>query len=294
MLESCQPGILAEVPPLARYLTFTIKNNNLVTAGMSALSDLVDGVHTVCGIGQTLVLALSKKVPGLGSFPASDGAGFAIPSTPAALWFWLKGTDRGELLHRSRAIERRLAPAFHLSHCVDAFKYKTGFDLSGYEDGTENPQGQAAVDAAIVQGIGVDLDGSSFVAVQLWVHDLDLFEQLSETEQDNTIGRRKRDNQEIEDAPLCAHVKRAAQESFQPEAFILRRSMPWAAGQGAGLVFVAFGKSHAAFESILTRMTGAEDGKADALFKFTQPITGSYYWCPPLLNNRLNLSILGF
>ena len=294
MMESCQPGILAEVPPLARYLTFTIKSNHLVKARMSVLIDLVDGVHTVCGIGQSLVLALAKGVPGLGTFPASIGAGFAVPSTPAALWFWLKGADRGELMYRSRTIERQLAPAFHMSHGVDAFKYKTGFDLSGYEDGTENPQAQRAVDAAIVQGKGAGLDGSSFVAVQLWVHDLDLFEQLPEREQDNTIGRRKRDNQEIGDAPQSAHVKRAAQESFQPEAFILRRSMPWAAGQDAGLVFVAFGKSLTAFESILTRMTGAEDGVADALFKFTQPVTGSYYWCPPLQNQRLNLSLLGF
>ena len=293
-MVSCQPGILAEVSPLARYLTFVIKNNKLAKSAVPALFDLVDGVNTVCGIGLSLVMALAKEIPGLGTFPASAGAGFAIPSTPAALWFWLKGTDRGELILRSRSIEQQLTPAFQLSNVVDAFKYKTGFDLTGYEDGTENPQAQAAVDAAIVQDQGAGLDGSSFVAVQLWVHDLGLFEKLPETEQDNTIGRRKFDNQEIEDAPKSAHVKRTAQESFQPEAFILRRSMPWNAEQRTGLVFVAFGKSFAAFEAILTRMTGSEDGIADALFNFTQPAAGAYFWCPPLQNGRLNLAKLGF
>ena len=32
----------------------------------------------------------------------------------------------------------------------DAFKYAGGRDLSGYEDGTENPTGDAAISAAIV------------------------------------------------------------------------------------------------------------------------------------------------
>ena len=289
----CQPGILAEVPLLARYLTFEIKHRALAASGVQALRELVDGKATIAGIGQSLVLALAREIPGLRTFPGSAGAGIAIPSTSAALWFWLQGEDRGELLHRSRLIERQLATAFHLNSVVDAFKYKTGFDLTGYEDGTENPQGQAAIDAAIVQGTGAGLDGSSFVAVQLWTHDLDFFEQLPETEQDNTIGRSKRDNREIESAPESSHVKRTTQESFQPAAFILRRSMPWAAEQSAGLVFVAFGKSFTAFESILTRMTGTEDGITDALFNFTRPGSGAYFWCPPMRNGRLDLTQLG-
>ncbi len=33
-----------------------------------------------------------------------------------------------------------------------------------------------------------------------------------------------------------------ATENFDPEAFMLRRSMPWAEGLAGGLNFVAFGK----------------------------------------------------
>jgi putative iron-dependent peroxidase len=44
---------------------------------------------------------------------------------------------------------------------------------------------------------------------------------------------------EIADAPPSAHVKRTAQESFDPEAFVLRRSMPWTDGMRSGLNFVA-------------------------------------------------------
>jgi putative iron-dependent peroxidase len=50
---------------------------------------------------------------------------------------------------------------------------------------------------------------------------------MSTTEQDHAVGRRRSDNEELDDAPESAHVKRTAQESFEPEAFVVRRSMPW-------------------------------------------------------------------
>jgi putative iron-dependent peroxidase len=188
---------------------------------------------------------------------------------------------------------RLLQPAFRLDRLVDGFKYDRGLDLTGYEDGTENPQGDAAVDAAIVKGAGRGLGGASFVATQQWVHDLDYFASLTQNERDNTIGRRLSDNVELADAPKLAHVKRTAQESFDPEAFVVRRSMPWASAEGEGLMFVAFGKSLDAFEAQLRRMTGHEDGIIDGLFRFTRPISGSYFWCSPISNGCLDLSAIG-
>jgi putative iron-dependent peroxidase len=216
-----------------------------------------------------------------------------VPSTPAALWCWLRGADRGELLQQSRSIAQMVSPAFDLHRTLDGFRYKTGLDLTGYEDGTENPKGDDAVAAAIVDSQGAGLDGSSFVAVQQWVHELDRFEAMPREQQDNAVGRRRDDNEELDDAPPSAHVKRTAQESFDPEAFVLRRSMPWAEGARAGLVFVAFGRSFDAFEAQLNRMVGAEDGIVDALFTFTRPVTGSYFWCPPMSAGRFDLSALG-
>jgi putative iron-dependent peroxidase len=131
------------------------------------------------------------------------------------------------------------------------------------------------------------------VAVQQWVHDLDAFESMTQEEQDNSLGRRKSDNEEIEEAPESAHVKRTAQETFDPEAFVLRRSMPWASEKEEGLVFVAFGRSFDAYEALLKRMVGAEDGIVDALFSFTQPVSGAYFWCPPVEGGRLDFRALG-
>ena len=288
-----QQGILESVPTHARYLEFSLQAGERPTAPLLKLAAVINGKDTVLGIGQTLISAMGADIPGMKDFPVLTASGISVPSTPAALWCWLRGGDPGELIHRGRMIKKILDPVFTLDQVVDAFMYDTGRDLSGYEDGTENPEGDAAEKAAMAIGDREGMYGSSFAAVQQWVHDLDEFERMSPAERDNTIGRRHSDNSEIEDAPESAHVKRTAQESFQPEAFVLRRSMPWNDSLQAGLMFVAFGHSFAAFEAQLRRMTGHDDGITDALFRFTRPVRGSYYWCPPIKNGRPDLSMLG-
>ena len=67
-----------------------------------------------------------------------------MPSTPAALWCWLRGTDRSELVHKAREIQRIVSSAFRLERVIDAFQYGPSLDLTGYEDGTENPEGEKA------------------------------------------------------------------------------------------------------------------------------------------------------
>lgn len=292
-MTDSQPGILADNPPLARYLSFTLHSADAIDNCLQELREITDGDNLVIGIGQSLVMALDKSIPGLRTFPAMTGSGCDIPSTQCALWCWLRGSDRGELFHQSRLIEALLMPALSLSECIDSFTFDQVRDLSGYEDGTENPQGEDAIKAAIVQGQGTGMDGSSFVAVQQWLHQFDTFDAMSQEQQDDTFGRHVANNEEFEEAPESAHVKRTAQESFEPEAFILRRSMPWAEDTQGGLVFVAFGKSFDAFETILNRMIGKDDGIQDALFTFTHPLSGSYFWCPPMKDGAIDLSALG-
>lgn len=292
-MNDIQPGILAPVPSLARYLVFQLESAADPRPALRNLRDLAHGPQIVVGVGHSLALALEREIEGLKVFPSNISNKGDVPSTPADLWVWLRGEDRGELFHLARVIERAVSPAFQLAEVIDAFRYGKGLDLTGYEDGTENPKDDAAIEACSVSGSGPGLDGSSFVAVQQWVHDLDKFERMPSDEQDNSIGRRKSDNEELKDAPESSHVKRTAQESFDPEAFVLRRSMPWAGEHKGGLVFVAFGKSFYAFEAQLNRMVGNEDGTSDALFRFTRPVSGSYFWCPPLKNERLDLAALG-
>ncbi len=288
-----QSGILAPLPKHSRYLVFSFEGDpSEANEALQALVDMVDGENTLVGIGPSLLTALGKEIAGLRVFPSLVGPGFDVPSTQFSLWFWLRGSDRGALYHRSREIEYALNLYFQLNDVLDGFFYADSRDLTGYEDGTENPLGDDAVEAAIVSGQGPGLDGSSFVAVQQWRHDFVSFDSMAESEQDNAIGRRRCDNEELSGAPVSAHVKRTAQESFTPEAFILRRSMPWVEGSESGLNFVAFGRTLDAFEAQLKRMVGLDDGIADALFGFSRPVTGGYYWCPPMVAGKLDLTAL--
>ena len=292
-MTSAQPGILAPIPAFGRYLLFTTRPQTNPLTALARLTQLADGNSLVVGLGHSLLNSLGKTIPGLRVFPDFSMPDLAIPTTPAGLCCWLRSDERGELVHLSRRIEHALEPAFELQQGVDAFRYGNGLDLTGYEDGTENPVGRAAETTAFVRNQSAGLDGASFLVLQQWQHDFTRFEAMSGQEQDYAIGRRKSDNEELDDAPESAHVKRTAQESFEPEAFVLRRSMPWARDDDSGLMFAAFATSFDAFEAQMRRMVGAEDGIQDGMFQFSHPISGSYYWCPPLLNGKLDLRVLG-
>ena len=286
-----QPGLLAEVPSHARYLTFRRRPAAAdPRPDLERLAALPVDKSRVVGLGASLAGELEADIAGLRAFPAMEGRGVCVPSTPAPLWCWLRGEERGELVHASRLVRRTLADAFEVETVIDAFRHLEGRDLTGYEDGTENPTGEDAVAAAVVSGRGEGLDGASFAAVQQWVHDLDRFESFGRGEQDEVIGRRRSDNEEMEDAPQAAHVKRTEQEAFDPPAYVLRRSMAWADTAREGLVFVSFGSRLDPFETLMRRMAGEDDGIVDHLFRFTRPVTGSCFWCPPVRDDgRLDL-----
>lgn len=284
---SFQPGILGPMKPAGRYLTFSLHGDvDPVREALRRFAALADGDGLVVGIGQSLALRLGAPIDGLRPFPQHAAPGVDAPATPAALWCWLRGEDAGALLLQAHDVARALAPAFELTSSIGAFMHggETDRDLSGYEDGTENPSGDDAVAAAIAD------DGGSFVAVQRWAHDFERLRRLSdEAGMDAVIGRCRVSNAELEDAPVSSHVRRTEQESFDPPAFLMRRSMPWADGDEAGLMFVGFGRTLDAFEVQWARMMGVEDGITDALFGFTRPVTGGCFWCPPVRDGKVDL-----
>ena len=287
MSQNAQPSVLADRPPVGRTLLFRIAPQSDVSA---ALRRLREGLSLDCGtvgIGEPLMLALRGSIDGLRTFPAISGAACSVPSTQEALCFLLRGPDRGIVFDLTQNIRELLGDAFLLVDSNDTFTYHGGRDLTRFEDGTENPKGDDAAAAALRD------DGSSFLVVQRWVHDLARFRDLDEEDREMLIGRRAESNEEIEDAPPSAHIKRTEQESFEPPMFMLRHSMPWASAMHEGLEFIAQVKSLDVFETMMRRMVGHDDGIVDGLFTFSRPVTGGYYWCPPVAGKRLDLSALG-
>ena len=286
-----QPAILAALPPYGRSMVFRPSPGAGPRAVLKTLGSDFPLEWGAVGVGESVCSALGHPIPGLRPFPDLITPAGPIPSTQAALWVFLRGPDRATVFARSEQVKSLLAPSFVLDDAIDTFAFG-GRDLTGYVDGTENPKGKKRIAVALVAD-GTGLAGSSFVGVQRWVHDLAGFNSHSAGERDNMIGRTQTTDEELADAPATAHVKRTAQESFDPEAFMLRRSMPWAEAHRQGLEFIAYGRSLDAFDQSFKRMTGLEDGIVDALFSFSTPVTGGYYWCPPIKDRALDLTALG-
>jgi putative iron-dependent peroxidase len=285
--ESCQPAILTPPAAAGRFITLGLTRDANPRDVAARLASLALDERLIVGIGEPLVRALGKKVDGLRAFPEMVGPGGTFPSTQGAIWLFVGGTDAGEILLRARRVIASLGEHVRIDEDIPSFVYGGGRDLTGFEDGTENPKGERAVEVAF--GPGAQRTGGCFVAAQKWIHDLGAFERLSPQARNDVFGRAVDSNEELASAPLTAHVKRAAQESYEPNAFLLRRSMPWGDVREHGLYFVAYAATLDSFERILRRMAGLDDGVADALLSISRAVTGSYFWCPPILTDRLDL-----
>jgi putative iron-dependent peroxidase len=286
-MPSWQSAILAPPTAAGRFITLGLTGDAQPRDVVRRLGALSVGEGLVVGIGEPLARALGAKVEGLRAFPVVSGPGGTFPSTQGAVWLFVGGTDAGEILHRSRRVVASLGDFVRVDEDLPSFVYSGGRDLSGFEDGTENPKGERAVEVAFGGA------GDSFVATQRWIHDLGGFERLSPEARNDVIGRDQLSNEELAAAPLSAHVKRTAQESYDPPTFMLRRSMPWGDIREHGLYFVAYAATLDAFERQLHRMAGLDDGISDALLKLSRAVTGGYFWCPPVTGGKLDLRALG-
>ena len=61
-MTNFQAGILHDVPTHARYLNFSLKAGQRADAILVALSETIDGEHTVMGLGLSLIHALGSEI----------------------------------------------------------------------------------------------------------------------------------------------------------------------------------------------------------------------------------------
>lgn len=166
------------------------------------------------------------------------------------------------------------------------FRNFDGRDLTGFIDGTENPQfpDDRAEVALLGDDAGVFADGS-FVFAQRYAHNLAKWKQLKVDAQENVMGRTKLESIELDDEvkPENAHIARVVIEDEEGEEMeILRHSLPYGDGKGdQGLFFIAYTQNLEIIDRMLQHMFGTTgDGIHDRLLHFVTPMDGAYYFAP--------------
>ena len=141
---------------------------------------------------------------------------------------------------------------------VHGFRYFDDRDLIGFVDGTENPAGQAAINAAYVGSEDAAFAGGSYVIVQKYLHDIAGWNALSTEAQERIIGRAKLSDIELDDAikPTSAHNALTTIVEGGKEIKIIRDNMPFGrvADKEFGTYFIGYARSPRTIELMLENM----------------------------------------
>jgi len=168
---------------------------------------------------------------------------------------------------------------------VHGFRFFDARDLLGFVDGTENPSGQAAIDATLIGAEDPSFAGGSYVIVQKYLHDMAAWNALPTEAQERIIGRTKLSDIELDETvkPSWAHSALTVIEEGGKEIKILRDNMPFGqVGQGEfGTYFIGYSRSPRTIEQMLENMfVGRPTGNYDRILDFSRAVTGNLFFVP--------------
>jgi len=206
-------------------------------------------------------------------------------STPADLLFHLRAKRMDLCFEMVRQIMERIGPVVSMVDETHGFRYFDDRDLLGFVDGTENPRGGAALNAALIGEEDPLFAGGSYVIIQKYLHDMGKWNALTTEQQEQIIGRKKLSDIELSDEvkPASAHNALTSIEVDGKEVKILRDNMPFGKpSEGEfGTYFIGYSRSPKVTEQMLRNMfVGRPAGNYDRLLDFSRAVTGSLFFAP--------------
>jgi putative iron-dependent peroxidase len=302
---AAQPGavaqpVAAQLTRAAIFLVVTINpdpNNRAVVrsfcADLSALIRAVDfrdleaGLSCVMGIGSEAWDRLfgDPRPAELHSFREIRAGLRHAVSTPGDLLFHIRAKRMDLCFEMATLIMARLGEAVSVVDEVHGFRYFDDRDLLGFVDGTENPRGEAVIEAAIIGEEDPSFAGGSYVIVQKYLHDMDGWNGLSTEAQERIIGRTKLSDVELDDSikPTSAHNALTTITENGRELQIVRDNMPFGrVGSGEfGTYFIGYCRTPRVTEQMLENMfVGCPPGNYDRLLDFSRAVTGILFFVP--------------
>ena len=244
------------------------------------------GANVVVGIrpGLWADVADAEHVPaGVHDFdePIRGRDGYDMPATQHDAWLWVASSSRSQAFDVEHHIIGEIRDVFDVADETVGWVYEMNRDLTGFEDGTENP-GALEAPGVIAVPAGQPGAGASVLLYQLWRHRTRDWEGLDDDAQQDVIGRTKIESVELDDdvKPESSHVARTVVEVDGEELEVFRRNTSYGEMLDHGTVFVGFSHDQWRLEEMLRRMAGADGGPRDRLTEFTDALTGAWYVCP--------------
>ena len=111
-------------------------------------------------------------------------------STPGDILFHIRAKRTDLCFELAAQIMDNLGDVVSVADEVHGFRYFDERDVIGFVDGTENPRGGAAQEAAIVGDEDPAFAGGSYVIVQKYLHDMKGWNALPVETQERIIGRK--------------------------------------------------------------------------------------------------------
>ena len=249
--------------------------------------DLEAGLSCVIGIGSDAWDRLFGKPRPAELHPFREvraGPRHAV-STPGDLMFHIRAKRMDLCFEMAAQIMARLAGAVTAIDEVHGFRYFDDRDLLGFVDGTENPRGEALIDAALIGEEDPAFAGGSYVIVQKYLHDLPGWKALSTEAQERIIGRTKLADIELDDSvkPTSAHSALNTITENGKELKILRDNMPFGSVGTAefGTYFIGYCRTPRVTEQMIENMfIGRPPGNYDRLLDFSRAVTGTLFFVP--------------
>ena len=206
-------------------------------------------------------------------------------ATPGDLVFHIRAKRMDLCFELATQIMARLGNAVSPIDEVHGFRYFDDRDLIGFVDGTENPSGQTAIEAAYVGAEDAGFAGGSYVIVQKYLHDMTGWNALSTETQERIIGRTKLADIELDDAvkPTSAHNALTTIVEGGKEIKIVRDNMPFGrvGEKEFGTYFIGYARSPRTIEQMLENMfIGRPPGNYDRLLDFSIAKTGNLFFVP--------------
>jgi porphyrinogen peroxidase len=270
----------------ARVRSFCADLSGLIRA--VEFRDVEAGLTCIAGFGSDAWDKLfgAPRPAGLHPFQEIRSGERHAVSTPGDVLFHIRAKRMDLCFEMAMQIMERIRDAVSVADEVHGFRYFDDRDVMGFVDGTENPRGDAAREAAIVGDEDPAFAGGSYVIVQKYLHNMKAWNALPVEMQERIIGRRKLSDVELNDAekPAYAHNALTNIEENGRERQILRDNMPFGRpGHGEfGTYFIGYSRTPRITEIMLENMfVGRPPGNYDRLLDFSRPVTGSLFFVPP-------------